>query len=149
MELTVVSGLRSEIFVPVIPPVVFTPVTRPVKELTVALVTGAGVYRKTDPPFRLSGDSSFRLIPDGTPEEDLAVSHGGYDNRDVNRDINAMLPLRALHQLGQAGLVHVSPVHVGFMGGGGDLKKLTEETAPAIVSVLREAGANAVVLTAG
>ena len=149
MSLTIVHGLRSEIFVPVIPNPVFTPVKKPLADMTVAIVTGAGVYVKSDPPFRLSGDSTFRQIPDGTLEEQLAVSHGGYDNKDVNRDINAMFPIRALHRLAQESFIRSSPVHIGFMGGGGDLAKLAGETGPAIVDVLRRAGADGAVLTAG
>lgn len=149
MPLTAISGLRSEIFVPVAPPPVFTPVTKPLSDLTVAIVTGAGIHLKSDAPFRLSGDSSFRQIPDNTPEEQLSVSHGGYDNRDVNRDINAMFPICALHRLSGEGFVRSSPIHIGFMGGGGDLNRLANETAPAIVSVLKLAGADAAVLTAG
>lgn len=149
MSMNIAYGLRSEIFVPPLTDPVFTPVQKSPKDMTVALVTGAGVHLKSDVPFRLSGDSTFRLIPHDTPDEQLTVSHGGYDNRDVNRDINAMFPLRALRRLAEEGFVRPSPTHVGFMGGGGDLDRLTHETGPAIAEVLRQAGADAAVFTAG
>ena len=63
MSLTVVKGLQSEIFVPVTPPPVWTPVTKELKDSVVALATAAGVHLKTDKRFNLAGDFSFRAIP--------------------------------------------------------------------------------------
>ena len=59
MSLTVVKGLQSEIFVPVTPPPVWTPVTKELKDSVVALATAAGVHLKTDKRFNLAGDFSF------------------------------------------------------------------------------------------
>ena len=39
MSLTVVKGMQSEIFVPITPPMVWTPVTKELKDMTVALAT--------------------------------------------------------------------------------------------------------------
>ena len=44
MSLTVVKGLQSEIFVPVTPPPVWTPVEKELKDSVVALATAAGVH---------------------------------------------------------------------------------------------------------
>ena len=44
MSLTVVKGLQSEIFVPITPPMVWTPVEKELKDMTVALAT-AGVHQ--------------------------------------------------------------------------------------------------------
>ena len=43
MSLTVVKGLQSEIFVPITPPAVWTPVTKELKDMSIALATAAGV----------------------------------------------------------------------------------------------------------
>ena len=45
MSLTVVKGLQSEIFVPITPPMVWTPVEKELKDMTVALATAAGVHQ--------------------------------------------------------------------------------------------------------
>ena len=150
MSLTVVKGLQSEIFVPVTPPPVWTPVTKELKDSVVALATAAGVHLKTDKRFNLAGDFSFRAIPGNTKGEDLMVSHGGYDNGDVNKDINCMFPIDPMRTLAEEGFIKaLAPINIGFMGGGGDQRKFTEETGPEIAQKLKEAGVDAVLLTAG
>jgi D-proline reductase (dithiol) PrdB len=150
MDLTVIKGLQSEIFVPITPPPVWTPVTKPLKEMTIALATAAGVHLKSDKRFNLAGDFTFRLIPGDTPTSELMVSHGGYDNGDVNKDVNCMFPLDRLRELAAVGFIKaVAPVHVGFMGGGGNQEKFKNETGPAIAQLLKDEGVDAVVLTAG
>ena len=85
-----VKGLQSEIFVPITPQPVWAPVTKELKDMTIALVTAAGVHKKTDKRFNLAGDFTFRKIEDTTPSSELMVSHGGYDNGDVHKDINCL-----------------------------------------------------------
>lgn len=150
MTLTVVKGLQSEIYVPVTPPVVWTPVEKPLKEMTIALVTAAGVHLREDKRFNLAGDTGYRLIPGSAHSKDLMVSHGGYDNSDANKDVNCMLPIDRLNELKEEGLFKaVAPQHIGFMGGGGDVDIFTNETGPQIAQVLKDEGVDAVLLTAG
>lgn len=150
MSLTTIKGLQSEIFVPITPPPVWTPVTKELKDMTIALATAAGVHLKSDKRFNLAGDFTYREIPDTATTDEMMVSHGGYDNADVNKDINCMFPIDRLHELAKAGFIKsVAPVHIGFMGGGGDQTKFTEETGPAIAQRLKDEGVDGVVLTAG
>lgn len=150
MSMTVVKGLQSEIFVPITPKSVFTPVTKPLNEMTVALATAAGVHLKSDKRFNLAGDFTWRKIPDETPSSELMVSHGGYDNSDVNKDINAMFPIDRLHELQKEGFIKAcAPTHAGFMGGGGNIEKFTNETGPEIAKMLKEEGVDSALLTAG
>lgn len=150
MSMTVVKGLQSEIFVPITPKSVFTPVTKPLNEMTVALATAAGVHVKTDKRFNLAGDFTWRKIPDDTPSSELMVTHGGYDNSDVNKDINCMFPIDRLHELRDSGFIKATaPTHAGFMGGGGNIEKFTNETGPEIAQMLKDEGADAAILTAG
>ena len=90
MSLTVFEGLQSEIYVPITPKSIFTPVTKPLSEMVIALASACGAHLKTDKRFNLAGDTTYREIPDNTPTDDLMISHGGYDNSDANRDINCM-----------------------------------------------------------
>jgi len=150
MDLTVIKGLQSEIFVPITPPPVWTPVTKPLKEMTIALATAAGVHLKSDKRFNLAGDFTFRLIPGDAPTSELMVSHGGYDNGDVNKDVNCMFPLDRLRELAADGFIKaVAPTHIGFMGGGGNQDKFKNETGPEIAKILKDEGVDAVLLTAG
>ena len=146
----VVSGLQSEIFVPITPPPVWTPVTKKLSEMTIALATAAGVHKKTDERFNFAGDFTFRTIEDTTPSSELMVSHGGYDNGDVNKDINCMFPIDRIHELAKDGVIKaIAPVHIGFMGGGGNQEKFKNETGPEIARILKEEGVDGVLLTAG
>ena len=150
MSLTTIKGLQSEIFVPITPPPVWTPVTKELKDMTIALATAAGVHLKSDKKFNLAGDTTFREIPNTATVDEMMVSHGGYDNGDVNKDINCMFPIDRLHELAAEGFIKgVAPVHYGFMGGGGDQTAFTEESGPAIAQKLKEEGVDGVVLTAG
>ena len=148
--MTVVKGLQSEIYVPITPSPVWAPVEKDLKDMTVALATAAGVHLKSDKRFNLAGDFTFRKIPGDAPSEDLMVSHGGYDNADVNKDVNCMFPIDRLRELADEGFIkEVAPTHIGFMGGGGDQAKFKEETGPEIAEIMKNEGVDAVLLTAG
>ena len=103
MSLTVVKGMQSEIFVPITPPAVWTPVKKELKDMTIALATAAGVHHKSDERFNLAGDFTWRKITDQMKSDELMVSHGGYDNGDVNKDINCMFPIDRIHELAKEG----------------------------------------------
>lgn len=150
MSLTVIEGLQSEIYVPITPPTVWTAVEKPLEEMTIALVSAAGVHLKTDERFNLAGDTSYRLVPGSAKGEELMVSHGGYDNSDVNKDINCMFPVDRLHELVEEGFIKaVAENHVGFMGGGGNVKVFQEETGPEIAQILLDENVDGVIVTGG
>ena len=114
MSLTVVKGLQSEIFVPVTPPPVWAPVKKELKDMTIALATAAGVHHKDQKRFNLAGDFTWRKITDKMPSDELMVSHGGYDNSDVNKDINCMFPIDRIHELAKEGFIKAcAPVQIG------------------------------------
>ena len=150
MSLTVFEGLQSEIFVPITPKPVWAPVTKELKDMKIALATAAGVHLKSDERFNLAGDTSYRLVPGDSVGTDLMVSHGGYDNSDVNKDINCMFPVDRLHELVEEGFIKaVAENHVGFMGGGGNVKVFQEETGPKIAEILLEENVDGVIVTGG
>lgn len=150
MGLTVIKGIQSEIYVPITPQPVWAPATKPLNEMVIAIATAAGVHLKSDERFNLSGDTSYRIIPGDTKSEDLMVSHGGYDNSDVNKDINCMFPLDRLRELAEEGFIKgIAPKHIGFMGGGGDVEYFIEHTGPEIAKILKEEGVDGVIMTGG
>lgn len=147
---TTVRFFQSEIPTAIMPPIVWTPVSKPLSEMKIALVSGTGVHLKSDGRFALTVDCSFRIIPGDALTSDLTVSHGGYDNTDALEDINSMFPLDPLRTLFKEGLIGgVAPRNIGFMGAGGDLKKLSVETGPEIAEILKNDGIDAAVFTAG
>lgn len=114
MSLTLVKGMQSEIFVPITPPSVWAPVTKELKDMTIALATAAGVHHKDQERFNLAGDFTWRKVTDDMPSSELMVSHGGYDNSDVNKDINCMFPIDRIHELAKEGFIKAcAPVHAG------------------------------------
>lgn len=150
MSLKKYDGLQSEIFVPITPTPVWAPVKKKLKDMTVAIVTAAGVHLKSDKPFNLAGDTSYRAVPSTATDDELMVSHGGYDNTDVNRDINCMFPIDRLRELAEKGFIKdIAPNMYTCMGGGGDVKVFTEETGPEIAQKLLDEHVDAVVMTAG
>ncbi len=150
MSLTVVKGLQSEIFVPITPKSVWAPVTKELKDMTIGLATAAGVHLKTDERFNLAGDFTWRKIPDTATPDDLMVSHGGYDNSDVNKDINCMFPIERIHELVKEGFIGGSaPTHASCMGGGGNIDKFTNQTGPEIADMLKRENVDGVIVTAG
>ena len=119
MDLTVIKGLQSEIFVPDVPSAVWTPVTKPLKTMRIALVTAGGVHMRSQVRFIVSGDTSYREIPGDVKSEQLMVTHGGYDNSDANRDINCMFPLDRLRELAEAGVIKEVRANARRLDGGG------------------------------
>jgi len=131
----------------------WTPLAKPVKESTVALVTTAGVHLRSDPPFDMTdpdGDASFREIPSDSDPRHLVITHKYYDHSAADRDLNVVLPLDRLRELAASGLVGgIAPTAYSFMGhiDGRHLMTLVEDTAPAVAQRLRADGAEAVFLT--
>jgi D-proline reductase (dithiol) PrdB len=150
MQLTTATGLKSEIFVPITPEAVWTPLTKPLSECKVAFITAGGIHQKAQKPFNTAGDYTYREIPSDIPTSELTVTHGGFDNSDINKDANAMFPLDRLRELVAAGVIgSLADTMFGFMGGGGNVEKFTNETGPEIAGRLKEQGVDIVICTGG
>lgn len=131
----------------------WTPMEKPVRASTIALVTTAGVHRQADPPFDMTdpdGDPSFRVIPVDTPRGEVRITHKYYDHSAADRDLNVVVPIDRLQELATAGRVGgVAPRIYSFMGhiDGAHVRTLMETTAPEVARRLCDDGAEAVVLT--
>ena len=80
-----------------------------------ALVTSSGVHLRSDRPFDLYSDASFRVIPGRALPDDLQITHRGYDRRDAARDVNLVFPLPRLRELAAEGIIgRVADEHYGF-----------------------------------
>jgi D-proline reductase (dithiol) PrdB len=131
----------------------WTPLRRPVRECTIALVTTAGVHLRSDTPFDMTdpdGDPSVRVIPVDTPRGEVRITHKYYDHSAADRDLNVVVPIDRLQELAAAGDVGgVAPRIYSFMGhiDGAHVRTLVERSAPDVARRLRGDGADAVVLT--
>ncbi len=131
----------------------WAPMDKPVRQSVIALVTTAGVHRRTDPPFDMNdpdGDPSLRVVPIDAPRDELTITHKYYDHSAADRDLNVVLPVDRLRELAATGHVGgVAPRVYSFMGhvDGAHVRTLMATTAPEVARRLRADGAEAVVLT--
>ena len=150
MKLTTTGTMRSEIYTPITPPSVFTPLTKPLSECIVGFASACGVHLKTQKPYRTSGDRTWRQVPKNIRPDELMITHGGYDHTDVNRDINCMWPYERMQELEEQGVFkHFCDMNAGFMGGGGDVDHLKNVIGPEIAAMFKEEGADIILMTAG
>jgi len=133
----------------------FQPLTKPLDECTVALVSTAGVARNDDRPFDQEGerrdpwwgDPSFRAIPLGTTENDVRLYHMHIDPRFGESDLDVVLPMRRLTELAREGVVGgPAPTHYSMMGYILEPTELVEKTAPAIAARMRAESVDAAAL---
>jgi len=127
----------------------FTRLTRPLSSCRLAIVTTAGLHRRGDPPFG-PGEQTYRVIPSDTPAVDILQSHTslGFDRVPIMRDLNISFPvdrLRALVARGELG--GTAPHHYSFMGAQRELRRIQEETGPAVGRRLRDEGVDAALIT--
>jgi len=132
----------------------FTPYERELSRASVAIVTAAGVHKKDQQAFNIGdelGDLTFRIIDSNPNAADLMVTHHHYEHSDADRDINVVFPIDALRSLADEGFIGgLAHSHVGFMGYTMQLKRMYEETAPAIAEHIdKQSRADIVVLTGG
>jgi D-proline reductase (dithiol) PrdB len=133
----------------------WTPLKKPLRECTIALVSSGGIALKSDTPFdqegeRLNpwwGDPSFRVIPRTATEDDVEIYHLHIDPSFAKEDLNCLLPLQRLGYLEEAGEIGRSaPRHYSFMGYILEPTDLLEDTTPAIIRHLKEDQVDAVLL---
>jgi D-proline reductase (dithiol) PrdB len=111
----------------------WTPLRESLTDITVALVSTGGVHLRTDRPFNLNSDSTFRIIPKDAQPGDLAISHQAYDRTDAIRDINLVFPIERLRELEAERVIgRLDEDHYGF-GLMGSARRLM----PAIKTVAR------------
>ncbi len=110
----------------------WTPLKKPLSESAVVLVSTGGVHLRSDRPFHLNGDSTFRVIPKDVEPAELAISHQAYDRTDALRDINLVFPIERLRELEAERVIgRLAAEHYGFglMGSARRLMPAIEEVS--------------------
>ncbi len=92
----------------------WTPLRQALSQSTLALVTTAGLHRRSDTPFITDpkgGDASFRVIPLNTPAGALLQSHAsiGFDHTAFYHDMNVTFPMDRLQELRERGVSSSPP----------------------------------------
>ncbi len=133
----------------------WTPISKPLSECRVAMISSGGMALKTDRPFDQEGerqnpwwgDPSYRLIPKTATAEDIKVYHLHINPTFAEQDLNCLLPLDRLSELEASGEIgSVAPSHYAYMGYTTQPEQLLEESAPAIIRNLRDEYVDVVVL---
>lgn len=136
----------------------WTPLSRPIQESTVALISSAGLALKTDRPFDQEGerrnpwwgDPSYRILPRTISGDDVKLCHLHIDSHLAEQDLNTLFPLQRLLELEERGEVgRAAARHYSFMGYILQPQTLLEESTPAMIRHMKQDGVNAVVLVPG
>jgi D-proline reductase (dithiol) PrdB len=123
----------------------WTPLTRPLAECRLGLVTTAGLYRPgIDPPFDgedPEGDRGVRALPREVDPRGLAIGHTHIPREVAQADMNTVFPLERLGELEVAGAIgSLADRHWSLMGYVTRAADLAAETAPAVAQGLKAEG---------
>ena len=142
----------------------FVPLTKPVSEMKIGLLTSSGHFVDGDDPqpFGVENMTQFEAtvrindflrekpslstIPINTPQEQLRVRHGGYDIRGAQADKEVVLPLNGLEGLlaeGKIGELHHEAY--SFVGACAQTP-LKRKVAPQWAAMLKEQQIDAMLL---
>lgn len=126
----------------------WTPITKPLHECRVALISTAGFYIDGDEPFDVDardGDPSFRVFPSDVDPTTLRVAHTHYSHRYVDADHNSLLPLDRLRELEQAGVFSsLAPRTFSFGFSGKMTKELIDYPEGTAHALAKELGSDEV-----
>ena len=125
----------------------WTPVSKPLSQSKLALLSTAGLSMEGDEPFDMEGerrrptwgDPSWRRIACDATSGSVQANHLHIDTGYIERDLNVALPLDRLRELVREGEVGaMAATHYSIMGfQGNDTSVLENESAPAIAAAMR------------
>jgi D-proline reductase (dithiol) PrdB len=126
-----------------------TPLTKPLSECRIALLTSGGISRSCDLAWDPDARNDFRLdeIPSDSDPEGFQIHDSYYDHSDADEDINTVFPIARLHELAEGGLIgEVARRHwSGFMGRIYKRSQVLDVEAPRFAALLAEDGVDALV----
>lgn len=133
----------------------WTPLSRPLSECKIALISSGGIALKEDQPFDQEGerynpwwgDPSFRIIPKTASESDVEIYHLHINPVFARKDINCLLPIHRLNELEEAGEIgKAANSHYSIMGYLLKPDEMLAHSVPVIIQQLNEEHVDAVVL---
>ncbi|MBI5953297.1 MAG: hypothetical protein HY865_16705 [Chloroflexi bacterium] len=136
-------------------PIPWTPLSKPLSECRVSLLSSAGIALKDDQPFDQEGerknpwwgDPTCRILPKTATEKDVRLYHLHIDPSHAKQDLNCLFPLQRLQEMEASKRIgFISERHYSIMGYILKPERLLQETVPAIIRNLKEDMADVVVL---
>jgi len=137
-------------------PIPFAPLSTPLAEATVAMVTSAGISSESDPPFDMAreikdplwGDPSYRCLPAATTADEIDVNHLHINTDYIKQDINVILPLQRLAELVVAGEVGAAaPTAYSFYGFQWERESFLEKSIAPMIDRMKAEAVDGVLLT--
>jgi D-proline reductase (dithiol) PrdB len=142
------DGVREEFLNRVMPTFEDTPLVPgpSLNERRVALISTAGLHRRSDRPFtEQSGD--FRIILRDTNDADIVMSHvsTNFDRLGFMQDVDVAFPINRLKELAADGVIEsVAEYHFSFMGA--TPPEMMEPSVKELVATMRADNVSGVVL---
>ena len=127
----------------------FTPFGKKLPESLICLVTTAGVRAKSDTPFDVEGDTTWRRIGSSVTAADLTVDDAHYDHGCIDKDVNCVFPIDRLAALAREGRIAGMTAEHYSMGFSQALRDLRDTPGPQLARAVAEARPDAVLLTGG
>ncbi|MSP41712.1 MAG: hypothetical protein EXR70_24775 [Deltaproteobacteria bacterium] len=116
------------------------PITTPVSESRVALLSSAALRLSNQEPFIPREDLSYRRVPSDPNAGEIIIDHHSGIGRVPRQDPEIVFPRTALADLAKRGNVgSLVPFHFSFMGGVRQQQIIENELAPAIAADLKQA----------
>ena len=116
------------------------PLSKPVNESRVALLTSAALRLNRQEPFAPAEDLTYRLIPSDSKASEIVIDHHSRIGPLPRQSPEIVFPMAALRSLAERQIVgSLSPIHVSFMGGVRHHHEVENELAPAIARELKRA----------
>ncbi len=85
----------------------FTPLSKPLDECCVSMLTSGGVSRCSVAPFDAQATNDFRVdaVDKDAPSDDFQIHDTFYDPRDADVDFNCVFPIDRLRELADEGVI--------------------------------------------
>ena len=134
----------------------WTPLSKPLSDTTIALITSAGISLKSDTPFDMErekneptwGDPSYRSLPRDTTEKDIDANHLHINTNYILQDINVMLPLSRMAEFEAEGIIGcLAPTNYSYYGFQWQSNDFLSESFEPISKKMKSEGVEAVFMT--
>ena len=113
------------------------PLSKPLREMCVALITSAAIREQSQQPFPRSRDASYRKIRSDSAVTKLHVDHRSPFGTAARKDLETVFPVKTLKTAADQGLIgSVAPFHFSIYGGIERYREIEQELAPALAGQL-------------
>ena len=136
-------------------PIPWTPLSKPLPQCTIAVVSSAALVLNSDHPFDLEierrdpwfSDPSYRVLPRNTRTGEVQIFQLHINPAFARQDLNCVMPLERLAELEESGEVGcAAPSHYSYVGYTLRPERLLNETVPRVIEQMRSEQVDAVVL---